>query len=209
MIKAIETQWKGYRFRSRLEARWAVFFERIGVEWQYEPQGFQREWPFGEVHKYLPDFRITIGSNAYWVEVKGNKNWLKENFDEIQALHDFGGCLPGFADNGEQDHVPNGLILLGDVPEPKYGVIFFPVLGHRKGVNLYWRALVPDTGMSRLDEIAKFHFGILDTEIPLDGNEEDFGVKIAQTPNAWPHQYKALSVARSARFEYGEAPAWS
>jgi hypothetical protein len=27
MIKAIETRYKGYRFRSRLEARWAVRFE--------------------------------------------------------------------------------------------------------------------------------------------------------------------------------------
>jgi len=27
MIKAIETQYRGYRFRSRLEARWAVFFD--------------------------------------------------------------------------------------------------------------------------------------------------------------------------------------
>ena len=26
-IKAIETYYKGYRFRSRLEARWAVFFD--------------------------------------------------------------------------------------------------------------------------------------------------------------------------------------
>jgi hypothetical protein len=25
--KAIETHYKGYRFRSRLEARWAVFFD--------------------------------------------------------------------------------------------------------------------------------------------------------------------------------------
>lgn len=26
-IKAIDTYYKGYRFRSRLEARWAVFFD--------------------------------------------------------------------------------------------------------------------------------------------------------------------------------------
>jgi hypothetical protein len=28
-IKAIETSYKGYRFRSRLEARWAVFFDAL------------------------------------------------------------------------------------------------------------------------------------------------------------------------------------
>ena len=28
-IKPIETKYNGYRFRSRLEARWAVFFDMI------------------------------------------------------------------------------------------------------------------------------------------------------------------------------------
>lgn len=51
-IKAIETQYKGYRFRSRLEARWAVFFDALGIEWQYEKEGFD----LGDAGWYLPDF---------------------------------------------------------------------------------------------------------------------------------------------------------
>ena len=31
LIKAIETEYNGYKFRSRLEARWAVFFDALGV----------------------------------------------------------------------------------------------------------------------------------------------------------------------------------
>ena len=31
-IKPIETIYNGYRFRSRLEARWAVLFDALGVE---------------------------------------------------------------------------------------------------------------------------------------------------------------------------------
>lgn len=31
-IKAIETEYDGHKFRSRLEARWAVFFNAIGQE---------------------------------------------------------------------------------------------------------------------------------------------------------------------------------
>ena len=31
-IAAIETKYKGYRFRSRLEARWAVFFDALGIK---------------------------------------------------------------------------------------------------------------------------------------------------------------------------------
>lgn len=40
-IKAIETSYKGYRFRSRLEARWAVFFDALGIEWEYEKEGYE------------------------------------------------------------------------------------------------------------------------------------------------------------------------
>ena len=50
-IKPIETHWRGYRFRSRLEARWAVFMDHLGVEWVYEPEGFSLRSGY-----YLPDF---------------------------------------------------------------------------------------------------------------------------------------------------------
>lgn len=65
-IKAIETSYKGYRFRSRLEARWAVFFDHIGLRWEYEPEGFE----LGGGVRYLPDFKLTDGSTT-WIEVKG------------------------------------------------------------------------------------------------------------------------------------------
>ena len=39
-MKAIQTEYKGYLFRSRLEARWAVFFDACGVRWEYEPEGY-------------------------------------------------------------------------------------------------------------------------------------------------------------------------
>lgn len=68
-IKAIETEYKGYRFRSRLEARWAVFFENIGMNWRYEPEGYD----LGKVGYYLPDFLILSpqGYNFYY-EIKPN-----------------------------------------------------------------------------------------------------------------------------------------
>jgi hypothetical protein len=63
-LKAIETRYKGYRFRSRLEARWAVFFDFLDIGWEYEPKGFTlSRW-------YLPDFRITKGQRVHWLEVK-------------------------------------------------------------------------------------------------------------------------------------------
>jgi len=64
-IKAIETKYKGYRFRSRLEARWAVFFDFFGEEWEYEKEGFE----FSE-KRYLPDFWLPrLGC---WLEIKGD-----------------------------------------------------------------------------------------------------------------------------------------
>ncbi len=70
-IKAIETSYKGYRFRSRLEARWAIFFDAMGFLWEYEKEGYSL--PSGP---YLPDFFVTVptqrkGNNQCWVEVKG------------------------------------------------------------------------------------------------------------------------------------------
>ena len=50
-IKAIDTIYRGYRFRSRLEARWAVFMDAINVRFEYEGEGFA----FDGV-AYLPDF---------------------------------------------------------------------------------------------------------------------------------------------------------
>ncbi len=76
MHRAIETRYSGYRFRSRLEARWAVFFDSLNLKWEYEPEGFE----LGEGKRYLPDFfiRFEPGHNAgsrhadagYWLEIK-------------------------------------------------------------------------------------------------------------------------------------------
>ena len=63
-MKAIETCYNGYRFRSRLEARWAVFFDMAGILYQYEPEGFELK----DGTYYLPDFYLPW-FNAY-VEIK-------------------------------------------------------------------------------------------------------------------------------------------
>ena len=66
-MKAIQTHFKGYHFRSRLEARWAVLFDSLGFDWEYEPEGFE----LGEAGRYLPDFYVEqLGA---WVEVKAKQ----------------------------------------------------------------------------------------------------------------------------------------
>lgn len=64
MIKPIETVYKGYRFRSRLEARWAVYFDAIGISWEYEKEGYD----LGDGLFYLPDFWLP--QVKMWAEVK-------------------------------------------------------------------------------------------------------------------------------------------
>jgi hypothetical protein len=66
-IAAIETKYDGHRFRSRLEARWAVFMNDVGIPWEYEPEGYVVPTPMGRI-RYLPDFWLGSGQ---WGEVKG------------------------------------------------------------------------------------------------------------------------------------------
>jgi hypothetical protein len=68
MIKAIETKYKGYRFRSRTEARWAVFFDAVGARWDYEFEGYD----LPECGRYLPDFVVHDPGRDYLVEIKGD-----------------------------------------------------------------------------------------------------------------------------------------
>ena len=79
MIKAIETSYKGYRFRSRLEARWAIVFDALGIKWEYEKEGYD----LGNKGWYLPDFSIITSEDLYWFcEVKGDlddKNGIEKS----------------------------------------------------------------------------------------------------------------------------------
>jgi hypothetical protein len=74
-IAAIETRYGGRHYRSRIEARWVVFLDVLGVEFEYEPEKFLID---GE--PYIPDFFIptwgddnsrTIAPEGMFLEVKG------------------------------------------------------------------------------------------------------------------------------------------
>jgi hypothetical protein len=63
-LKPIETAYRGVIFRSRLEARWALFFDWLKVRWFYEFEGFRL--PSGN---YVPDFWLPDVKKT-WVEIK-------------------------------------------------------------------------------------------------------------------------------------------
>lgn len=60
-IKAIPTEYNGHRFRSRLEAKWACFFDNCGWPWEYEAL---------DLEGYIPDFILTLPHAHVLVEVK-------------------------------------------------------------------------------------------------------------------------------------------
>lgn len=83
-MKSIDTEYKGYKFRSRLEARWAIFFDFLGLEWEYEPEGYQ----FDDGTKYLPDFYLP--ELEYWAEVKAKKFNNEEEYKAINLVIETG-----------------------------------------------------------------------------------------------------------------------
>lgn len=70
---SITTNYNGIRFRSRLEATWAAFYDQLKWDWEYEPIDF---------NGWIPDFGIKKTDNTFlWVEVKPFtllKQWKSE-----------------------------------------------------------------------------------------------------------------------------------
>lgn len=53
-IEAIPTLYKGVKYRSKLESRWAMFFDALKIKYTYETVAYQ----LGQV-TYLPDFFLS------------------------------------------------------------------------------------------------------------------------------------------------------
>lgn len=79
-IKPIETRYKGYRFRSRLEARWAVFLDSFNEQWEYEKEGYELS-----CGRYLPDFWLPRMN--CWLEIKSECPTAKQQ-NKIERLAD-------------------------------------------------------------------------------------------------------------------------
>jgi len=95
--KAIETLYKGIKFRSRLEATWAVFFDNLGWEWEYEPCDF---------NGWIPDFLL---EGEYFVEVKPfstKEQWLESEVPgDIERAGIEVGILCGISPVHREDNI--------------------------------------------------------------------------------------------------------
>ena len=68
-FNVVRQQYNGVQFRSRLEARWAVWFDAMGIPYVYEPEGVVL-WRGGV---YLPDFYLPRHHGGVYCEVKPNE----------------------------------------------------------------------------------------------------------------------------------------
>jgi hypothetical protein len=102
-MQVIETNFDGHLFRSRTEARWAVFFKAATIRYEYEKEGFNFSGRW-----YLPDFWLP--EMGLWFEVKGDQPTAEEQALcrelSIQSRH--------------------GVLLAVGAPEPQENVIWFP-----------------------------------------------------------------------------------
>ena len=195
-MKAIQTMYKGYKFRSRLEARFAVMFESLGLKWQYEPEGYD----LGNAGWYLPDFYLP--SLDVWVEVKA-KSLNAEEREKAFAL-------------SSMTNKP--VVELCEIPDPdlisKTGCMFaniyygidcesltvYGLLDFYMEQNNLKEACLRDAIQWDVDYYHKkygqphpHHFK---TGVILNRREIFSGTKL----------YNAAIKARSARFEHGEKP---
>ncbi|MFI6491262.1 hypothetical protein [Streptomyces sp. NPDC050564] len=224
MIQAIETRYAGCRFRSRLEARWAVFFDTLGITWEYEPQGFENRfwcdcdkpenWKFtngrqctGKHERYLPDFFLP--GTKTWVEVKGEEGRLLEKAAFYTEMLDWGGQLPGVAESYGNS---GGLLVLGPVPrvERRSSAPLHSALQHHKGVCRVFMEF-EQSGPSYVGDDGWDHESWADAscggEYPEPGEYPYTGTTWHTSRRVDTVVQRAYTAARSARFEHGESGA--
>lgn len=154
MLKPIETIYNGYRFRSRLEARWAVFFDTLGIKYEYEKEGYDLDGTW-----YLPDFWLP--EHNCWIEIKGRTPTREESDKTVllslstnyPAYIFYGGIwLPG-VDDIEQVERYGGEVI-EDVPKSAEGYIpsIATLLGTDTTSPCYKQKCPHDTYYTGLDE---------------------------------------------------------
>ena len=206
MIKPIETIYNGYRFRSRLEARWAVFFDSIGIRYEYEPEGFVG--CYGEY--YLPDFYLP--DHDVYVEVKGSDEQLKNDAHKIEGAIDFLATPISTA----------GLVLLGPIPYKEDCIPYFDLLFWHKGVcstkclfdingSFLHDSYYCEKGRSEYWYAYQIYEGIdcgspLPSSVSVNAKYQEYLATALYMKRPFQEINKAYAKARQARFEHGETP---
>lgn len=178
-MKAIETSFDGRRFRSRTEARWAVFLKGLGLSYEYEPEGFVLDGT-----PYLPDFRIP--EIECWLEVKGQEP-TEDEMGKCQRLARESGWLCLLAIGVPQPE-PHIIVFSPDPEEKFFDGLRFCFAEDRRTEGKFWLHAPMEAGWPIGPARGEWH-----DRPPL---------------NHWNVE-RAFQAAMSARFEFGESgPGW-
>lgn len=202
-IKPIETIYNGYRFRSRLEARWAVFFDAMGIKYEYEHEGYEIKFEDAPI-RYLPDFWLPEwGLHA---EVKGcdcRGKIPKDDAFKMSWMIDYNGPCA------------NGIILLGEIPDPKgaSGIGYAVWRWDGEGLEYGYMDELPwSDHFYKIDNQCAPHWFDKNDDIELTYSFFDRYPDNYESSNVAPEDSydfdvaRALLKARQARFEHGETP---
>lgn len=216
-MQPIETHYAGHRFRSRLEARWAVFFDTLGLTWEYEPQGFVIGGGYLETNPYLPDFYLR--DERLWVEVKGQLDAAA--LDRICHAVCAHGGLPLDPEGSPRpaEYPLATLLILGDIPRPTRSTVLHAGLRWWKGDVIVetMRFVGALRGRSSRATLASTRSGYPDGEVIWNDGPSLLDIiggpsrllqpiAVVDTPTLGAAIVgDAYAAARRARFEHGES----
>lgn len=210
-IKPIETVYRGHKFRSRLEARWAVFFDAGNIKYVYEPEGYEKGG-----YKYLPDFYLP--EFDVYCEVKSSNvenPEVNESIVKACSFVEWGGPI-------------KAIVFLSTIPEEAKdpGLWHFPTYtwignGTRGLWGYFYGENVLDFNISKANYSGSM--GINNDEVFFPRGIEavsDYALGNKHITDIFENEYdafsyqqlanrgvfKALAKARYARFEHGETP---
>ena len=195
-LKAIQTEYKGYRFRSRLEARWAVFFDTLGVKWEYEPEGYD----LGNGVYYLPDFLlhdVTVNHGLFqrhcdiYVEVKGVMT--DEDARKIIRFSDL-----GYDDENRDGVSKTAVLVVGNIPE---GESMRELIWNMQ--ELAYSGNPPYYNFETIDGDYFAAYPGVDKHGTFTLFGDDSSYTWSMNEKATERAYR---IARQARFEHGETP---
>lgn len=186
-LRAITTRYKNHSFRSRLEARYAVYFDHLGIKWEYEPEGFE----LGNGLRYLPDFWLPEW--GIWIEVKPTEPDAAGT-EKARRLADAHSAVVIMVGEPKAEHFSGNLFFGWDCGESSAGFTNGMDAGFFAHVDGKLHLEVDGTcnRMYYADE----NLGEIDTPV-LDTFDRTFdGV-------CWRRAGDAVRAALSARFEFG------
>lgn len=175
-IQAIETVYKNYRMRSRLEARWAVFFDAMDEEWQYEPEGYDLNGIY-----YLPDFYLP--RLKCFIEIKGQQP-TKEELNKCSLF---------------RDYVGKAIAIFHGLPSENQGMWFCWDQSESAGSS-EWEVELCETGTDTMT------FCVEDNgnrQFYMSEFSDDFDPMLNYPYRDYKFML-ALNAAKQARFEHGE-----